>query len=276
MKLMSFRANGVASWGIAEDGVVIDCGSRAPSLRSALTALPTLTADAAGLPRHALDAVTFLPPIPDPDKIICVGLNYLTHILEGGREPPKQPTIFTRWANTQVGHGQPMIRPNVSHTLDFEGELAVVIGQACRHVAPGDAASVVAGYSCYNDGSVREWQRHSSQFGPGKNFPGTGGFGPYLVTPDEAGDITRASLVTRLNGAEVQRATVDDLVFDIPKLIAYCSTFTELAPGDVIITGTTGGVGAYREPPLWMKPGDVVEVEITGLGTLRNPIIQET
>jgi 2-keto-4-pentenoate hydratase/2-oxohepta-3-ene-1,7-dioic acid hydratase in catechol pathway len=228
------------------------------------------------LPRHALDAVTFLPPIPDPDKIICVGLNYLTHILEGGREPPKQPTIFTRWANTQVGHGQPMVRPNASETLDFEGELAVVIGRTCRHVAPEDAASVIAGYSCYNDGSVRAWQRHSSQFGPGKNFPATGGFGPFLVTPDEAGDITRASLVTRLNGVEVQRATVDDLVFDVPKLVAYCSTFTQLEPGDVIITGTTGGVGAYREPPLWMKPGDVVEVEITGLGTLRNPVVQES
>jgi len=276
MKLMSFRADGIVSWGVVAGGMVVDFGSRAPSLRAALTALPALTADAAGLPRHALEAVTFLPPIPDPDKIICVGLNYLTHILEGGREPPKQPTIFTRWANTQVGHGQPMIRPNVSHTLDFEGELAVVIGRTCRHVAPENATSVIAGYSCYNDGSIREWQRHSSQYGPGKNFPGTGGFGPYLVTPDEAGDITRASLVTRLNGAEVQRATVDDLVFDVPKLIAYCSTFTELAPGDVIITGTTGGVGAYREPPLWMKPGDVVEVEITGLGTLRNPVAQET
>ncbi len=275
MRLMSFTANGVASWGIADGDDVIECASRAPSLRAALPDLPNLLRDTAGLPRLALAGVAFRPPIPDPDKIICVGLNYLSHILEGGREPPKQPTIFTRWANSQVGHGQPILRPKVSDTLDFEGELAVVVGRRARHVAEADALGVVAGYSCYNDGSVREWQRHSSQFGPGKNFPSTGGFGPFLVTPDEAGDVSAASLVTRLNGAEVQRATIDDLVFTIPKLIAYCSTFTELVPGDVIITGTTGGVGAYRTPPLWMRPGDVVEVEITGIGTLRNPVAQE-
>ncbi len=155
MKLISFRADGIASWGLVEGDTVVDLGARAPSLRAALGDLPALTADTAGLPRRALDAVTFLPPIPDPDKIICVGLNYLTHILEGGREPPKQPTIFTRWANTQIGHGQPMIRPNASATLDFEGELAVVIGRTARHVAPENAESVIAGYSCYNDGSVR-------------------------------------------------------------------------------------------------------------------------
>ncbi len=134
---------------------------------------------------------------------------------------------------------------------------------------------MIAGYSCYNDGSVREWQRHSGQFGPGKNFPATGGFGPYLVTPDEAGEVTKASLITRLNGEEVQRAITDDLVFDIPRLVEYCSTFTELYAGDVIVTGTTGGVGAYRTPPLWMKPGDVVEVEIAGVGLLSNTIAQE-
>jgi 2-keto-4-pentenoate hydratase/2-oxohepta-3-ene-1,7-dioic acid hydratase in catechol pathway len=275
MRLMSFETNGPASWGIVDGDTVIDLGSKAPSLRAALTNLPALTADTAGLPRHALSAVTFLPPIPDPDKIICIGLNYLTHILEGGRPKPEQPTIFTRWANSQVGHDQPIIRPNASNTLDFEAELAVIIGKPARHVSEADAVSVIAGYSCYNDGSVREWQRHSSQFGPGKNFPRTGGFGPYLVTPDEAGDVTHASLVCRLNGEEMQRATIDDLVFAIPKLITYCSTFTELVPGDVIITGTTGGVGAYRTPPVWMKPGDVVEVEISGVGLLRNTVVQE-
>ncbi len=275
MRLMSFETNGHASWGVVEGDHVVDCGRRAPSLRAALSDLRAATADLGGLPRHALAGLTFLPPIPEPEKIICIGLNYLTHILEGGREPPKQPTIFTRWANSQVAHGQPIIRPNASDTLDFEGELAVVISRTARHVAEADYASVIAGYSCYNDGSVREWQRHSSQFGPGKNFPRTGGFGPYLVTPDEAGDIEAASLVTRLNGEEVQRATIDDLVFTVPKLIAYCSTFTELVAGDVIITGTTGGVGAYRTPPLWMKPGDTVEVEITGVGLLRNTVAQE-
>ena len=274
MRFMSFQHGSTRSWGVVEGEEVVDLGHTAPSLRAALSTLSNLHVPT-GAMRHKLSDVIFLPVIPDPDKIICVGLNYLTHILEGGREPPKQPTIFTRWANSQVGHGQPIIRPRVSETLDFEGELAVVIGQTCRHVAETAAPGVIAGYSCYNDGSVREWQRHSSQFGPGKNFPATGGFGPYLVTPDEAGDVTKASLVTRLNGQEMQRATVDDLVFDIPKLINYCSTFTELVPGDVIITGTTGGVGAYRTPPLWMKPGDTVEVEITGVGTLRNPVAQE-
>ncbi len=284
MRLMSFRRGGVASqgapsWGVVEGDAVVDLAAKAPTLRAALAAaggdLAAMAADTAGLPRYALSAVAFLPPVPDPDKIICIGLNYLSHILEGGREPPKQPTIFTRWANTQVGHGQPIVRPNASDTLDFEGELAVVIGRPARHVAEADALGYIAGYSCYNDGSVREWQRHSSQFGPGKNFPATGGFGPYLVTPDEAGDVSKASLVTRLNGEEVQRATIDDLVFTIPKLIHYCSTFTQLEPGDVIITGTTGGVGAYRTPPLWMKPGDTVEVEITGVGLLSNPVAQE-
>jgi 2-keto-4-pentenoate hydratase/2-oxohepta-3-ene-1,7-dioic acid hydratase in catechol pathway len=286
MRLMSFRrADGTPSWGIVEGKEVIDCGelvpglALAPSLRAALASgkigAPALGAPALGAPRHALDAITFLPPIPDPEKIICVGLNYLTHIREGGRDVPKQPTIFTRFANTQIGHSQALIRPAASETLDFEGEMAVVIGKRCRHVKRADAMTAVAGYSCYNDGSVREWQRHTSQFTPGKNFPATGGFGPWIVTPDEAGDITKATLTTRVNGEETQRATIDDLVFDVPALVEYCSTFTILEPGDVIITGTTGGVGAYRKPPLWLKPGDVVEVEVSGVGLLRNFVVQE-
>jgi 2-keto-4-pentenoate hydratase/2-oxohepta-3-ene-1,7-dioic acid hydratase in catechol pathway len=153
--------------------------------------------------------------------------------------------------------------------------MAVIVGKRARHVPRGEAMGVVAGYSCYNDGSVREWQRHTSQFTPGKNFPGTGGFGPWIVTPDEVGDITKSTLTTRVNGQEVQHATLDDLVFDVPALIEYCSAFTELEPGDVIITGTTGGVGAYRTPPLWLKPGDTVEVEVTGVGVLRNGVVQE-
>ena len=274
MRLMSFRReDGAARWGIVQGDQVVDCTRQAPSLRAALAAGPIAAPSDA--PSVALDQVTFLPPIPDPDKIICVGLNYLTHILEGGREPPKKPTIFTRWANTQVGHQQDMVRPKLSETLDFEGELAVVIGKTCRHVEADAAMDVVAGYSCYNDGSVREWQRHTTQFTPGKNFPGTGAFGPWIVTPDEMGELEKASLVTRVNGEEVQRATLDDLVFGVAALVEYCSGFTVLEPGDVIITGTTGGVGAYRKPPLWLKPGDTVEVEITGIGTLRNGVVQE-
>ncbi|WP_298110855.1 fumarylacetoacetate hydrolase family protein [Bradyrhizobium sp.] len=276
MKLMSFRdASGRDGWGVVEGDKVADLTASAPTLRAALAAGRPITVPAAAR-RLGLAGLTYLPPIPDPDKIICVGLNYLTHIREGGREPPAMPTIFTRWANTQVGHGQPMIRPKVSPTFDYEGELAFVIGKRCRHVSEAEAMSVVAGYSCYNDGSIREWQRHSTQFTPGKNVPATGAFGPFLVTPDDVGDITRSSLVTRLNGQEVQRATIDDLVFGVARLVAYCSGFTVLEPGDVVITGTTGGVGAYHKPPLWMKPGDTVEVEISGVGTLTNPIADET
>jgi 2-keto-4-pentenoate hydratase/2-oxohepta-3-ene-1,7-dioic acid hydratase in catechol pathway len=277
MKLVSFRRpTGDASWGIAKEHGVIDLGDKSPGLRHALWATPALADEAMRHVDYGFEDIVFLPPIPDPDKILCVGLNYLSHILEGGREPPKQPIIFTRFANTQVGHGQPMVRPNASETFDFEGEVAVVISRRCRHVKREDAAAVIAGYACYNDGSVREYQRHSTQFTPGKNFPGSGGFGPWIVTPEETGDITRQTLLTRLNGEEVQRATVDDLQFDIPTLIAYCSTFTWLEAGDVIVTGTTGGVGAYRKPPLWMKPGDTVEVEVTGVGVLRNPIVAES
>ena len=274
MKLLSYLPpDGPAAWGYLDGDHVVDCTAQAPTLRAALAAG---LAPKPGGARHTLSSITYLPPIPDPDKIICVGLNYLTHIQEGGRDVPEFPTIFTRWSNTQVAHGQPLIRPTQSETLDFEGELALIVGRRARHVSRADAMAHVAGYSCYNDGSVREWQRHTSQFTPGKNFPGTGGFGPWIATTDEIADISKSSLVTRVNGEETQRATLDDLVFDVPGLIEYCSAFTILEPGDVIITGTTGGVGAYRKPPLWLKPGDTVEVEITGVGLLRNGVVQES
>ena len=276
MKLMSFRRpDGAASWGIVKGEGVVDCGHLAPGLKHALWASASLAEEAARHPDHKLSAVRALPPIPDPDKILCVGLNYMTHIKEGGREPPPKPIIFARFTNSQVGHGETLIRPNASETYDYEGELAVVIGRRCRHVRKEQVASVIAGYACYNEGSVREWQRHSAQFTPGKNFYHSGAFGPWLVTPEEAGDITKAHLITRLNGEEVQHATIDDLCFDIPTLVAYISTFTQLEAGDVIVTGTTGGVGAYRKPPLWMKPGDTVEVEISGVGLLRNTVAAE-
>ncbi len=276
MKLMTFRRpDGATSWGIAKGDGIVDMGSRAPGLKHALWAMTSLAEEAARPVDFALADVTFLPPIPDPDKILCVGLNYLSHIKEGGREPPPKPIIFTRFPSSQVGHEQTMIRPHASETFDYEGELAVVIGRTCRHVKKADWESVVAGYSCYNDGSIREWQRHSTQFIPGKNFFKSGAFGPWIVTPEEAGDITKAHLMTRLNGKEQQHATIDDLCFDIPTLIEYCSTFTQLEAGDVIVTGTTGGVGAYQTPPIWMKAGDTIEVEITGIGVLRNKVVAE-
>jgi len=282
MKIASYRIGDRLSYGAVAGEGIVDVPkhlANAPAtLRAALAAgrLGAIAAATQGAkPDHRLADIAFEPVIPEPEKIICIGLNYRSHVLEGGRDVPQQPMIFTRYPSAQVGHMQPMVRPKASDKFDFEGELALVIGRTCRHVAEKDALSVVAGYSCFNDGSIRDWQRHTSQFIPGKNFYRSGAFGPWLVTADEIPDPTRLTLLTRLNGEEMQRATTDDLLFDIPKLIAYCTTFTELVPGDVIATGTTGGVGFYRKPPVFMKPGDTIEIDISGIGVLRNPIVDE-
>jgi 2-keto-4-pentenoate hydratase/2-oxohepta-3-ene-1,7-dioic acid hydratase in catechol pathway len=280
MKIASFKAAGRASYGVVTDGGVVDAGKRLPDhptlkrllATGSLDMLRKLQGEKAD---HALADVELLPTIPDPDKIFCIGVNYATHLAESGHPTPPHPMIFTRFANSQVGAGQPMILPPESERFDFEGEMAVIIGKAGRRISREAAFDHVAGYACYNDGSIRDWQRHTSQFAPGKNFVGTGGFGPWMVTTDELTDIAAQTLITRLNGQEVQKAPISDLVFDVPALLAYCSTFTELVPGDVIVTGTTGGVGAYRTPPLWMKDGDTVEVEVTGIGVLRNPVKNE-
>jgi len=277
MKLVSYVHNGKPGFGIVKDKGIIALGPRTnqPSLKHVLANTDALRAYANDKPDLSLDEVTFAPVVPDPAKILCVGINYAKHLAESGREKPKQPMFFTRFADTQIGHGEPMIVPKISDNLDFEGELAVVIGKPGRYIPESEAMSHVAGYTCYNDGSIRDWQWHTIQFTPGKNFPKTGAVGPWIVTPDEVPNILRASLVTRLNGQEVQRTTTDDLIFGIPKLINYASSFTPLAPGDIILSGTPSGVGAFRKPPLWMKPGDVTEVEIDGIGVLRNPIAAE-
>ncbi|AMZ69764.1 MULTISPECIES: fumarylacetoacetate hydrolase family protein [Pseudomonas] len=282
MKLASFIVQGRSSYGVVEGDQVIDLESLKPTLGSDLkqaighNRLNELSpARLARLPRIPLADVTFLPVIPNPGKVLCIGINYATHVRETGREMPTYPMIFTRFADSQTAHLQPIVRPTASHKLDFEGELAVVIGKAARHVKHADALDYVAGYACYNDGSVRDWQKHTIQFVPGKNFPNTGGFGPWLVTGDEIGDPQDLELTTRLNGEVMQHTRTSDMIFDVRQLIEYCSTFTELAPGDVIVTGTTGGVGAFREPPVWMKPGDEVEIEIARIGTLRNSIVDE-
>jgi 2-keto-4-pentenoate hydratase/2-oxohepta-3-ene-1,7-dioic acid hydratase in catechol pathway len=282
MKLVSFIHNGRQSYGVLVDDGIVDAALVASdaghTLREALErgGLSVLAEFARGATaRIAPSDVQWLPVIPDPQKILCVGINYLTHVKETGREVPKYPMIFTRFADSQTAHDAPIVCPHASEQLDYEGELAVVIGRTARHVKAADALDYVAGYACYNDGSVRDWQKHTIQFGPGKNFPATGAFGPWLVSADEIDDPSRLTLTTRLNGVVVQEAGTDDLVFDVPALIEYCSTFTELNPGDVIITGTPGGVGAFRNPPLWMKPGDVVEVVVSGIGTLRNTIAHE-
>ena len=222
-----------------------------------------------------LASLTLAPVVPNPDKIICVGLNYRDHVAETGRTVTEKPALFARFAGSQVGHGQPLIRPAASEEFDYEGELAVVIGRGGRHIAAADALTHVAGYACYNEGSVRDWQRHKSQFLAGKTFAGTGAFGPCLVTADEIPDPSTLTLETRVNGQVVQHTTTDMLITPVPDLIAYISTILPLLPGDVIVSGTPGGVGSKRKPPLWLRPGDIVEVEISGIGILRNPVVAE-
>ena len=281
MKFVTFRLGGVATWGIVEGAEVADIGAilrdRLPDLKAAIAAgaLGDMQAHASAAKRHQLTDIVCLPVIPNPDKILCVGLNYETHRQETGRDAVENPTIFPRYANSQTGHLTDIVRPRVSHDLDYEGELAVIIGTPGRYINRADAMAHVAGYSCYNDGSLRDFQRHTSQFTPGKNFPATGGFGPFLVTPDEVGHLASLRLQTRLNGQVVQDTTIDHMIFDVPRQIEYCSTFTRLEPGDVIATGTPGGVGARRTPPLWLKPGDLVEVEIDRVGLLRNGVVDE-
>jgi len=208
-------------------------------------------------------------------KILCVGVNYRPHIEEMGREMPDYPVVFTRFASSLVGPDEPVIRPRVSEQFDFEGELAVVIGKAARHVRQDEAFDCVAGYCCFLDGSVRDWQRHTGQFTAGKNFDRSGAIGPMVSSADVV-DPAALELTTRVNGEVMQQGRVADLVFDIPRLIEYCSTFTELQPGDIIATGTPGGVGAARTPPVWLKDGDLIEVDIPGIGVLRNPVRDES
>jgi 2-keto-4-pentenoate hydratase/2-oxohepta-3-ene-1,7-dioic acid hydratase in catechol pathway len=281
MRFASFEIDKKTSWGLVEDDAIADLGAllreRFPDLKSAIAAgaLSDAAASAAKAKRHALSDITWRPVIPNPDKILCIGLNYEMHRKETGRAEVENPTVFGRFANSQTGHLSDIIRPRVSTALDFEGELALVIGRAGRYIKRQDAWQHVAGYACYNEGSVRDFQRHTHQYTPGKNFPSTGAFGPWLVTSDEIDDLGALRLQTRLNGEVVQDATISEMIFDIPRQIEYCSTFTRLEPGDVIATGTPGGVGSRRTPPLWMKHGDIVEVEIDRIGLLRNGVADE-
>jgi 2-keto-4-pentenoate hydratase/2-oxohepta-3-ene-1,7-dioic acid hydratase in catechol pathway len=280
MKFVTFQAGKSASYGAVIGDGVVDLGKRLgkkyPTLRAALKAgaLAELVkvATAARKADLPLKKIKYLPVIPDAKKIICVGLNYKDHRAETGNKETPHPTLFLRMAASQVGHGQALIKPRESDKLDWEGELAVIIGRKGRRIPREKAMRHVAGYSCYHDGSVRDFQRHTTQFTPGKNFAGTGGFGPWMVSADEIKDISKETLITRVNGVVKQQAGIDLLIFDIPTLIAYISTFIPLEGGDVIVTGTPGGVGAARTPPEFMKPGDVAEIEITGVGTLRNVV----
>lgn len=277
MKIASFETADGAGWGIVDGDVITDLSDNWVDLRTALgsATIAQIAAAAAGARGIALGDVVLAPVIPNAGKILCVGHNYESHRVETGRDRTDHPSIFVRFADSMVGHGASIVRPKVSTMLDYEGELAVVIGTAGRAIAPEDALSHVAGYCCFNDASVRDWQWHTKQFTPGKTFPGTGACGPWLVTADEVPDPAALSVTTRLNGQVMQSQPTAEMIFSIPAIIAYVSAFTPLAPGDLIVSGTPGGVGAKRQPPVWMKAGDVVEVEIPVVGLLSNTVADE-
>ena len=279
MKLVSYTGGGKASYGIVKDGGVIDAGVRLGAKYADLGAV--IASRALGelqkldgeKPDVKLADIEYLPTIPHPDKIVCIGYNYRAHVAETGAKLPEYPAVFIKLMSAVVGHEMPIVAPKISGDYDYEGELAVVIGGGGRHIAEANAMRHIAGYTIMDDGSVRDWQKQNLI--AGKNFPNSGSMGPWMTTADEIPDPSKLTLVTRVNGEERQRSGIDKLIFDIPKLIAYVSSFTRLEPGDVISTGTPEGVAWSRKPPLWLKPGDVLEIEVSKIGTLRNRVISE-
>lgn len=274
-KFVSFyRADKTIGWGRLDGDTVFDATPVAESLADAISeGLLQSLAEYAENPISFADA-QLAPVIPNPGKIICIGVNYASHRDEIGKAAPQAPVVFARYADSQMGHGEFAQKPRISDQFDYEGEVAVIISKPAYRVSKSDAYDFIAGYAVYNDFSVRDWQRNASQWLPGKTWPGTGGFGPYLVTADEVGDVTQLEVTTRVNGEVRQHGFVSDLINDIPALIEYVSTFTPLSPGDVIVSGTPGGVGLFMEPQGFIEDGDVVEVEVSKLGTLRN-IVRE-
>ncbi|MBC9130140.1 fumarylacetoacetate hydrolase family protein [Frischella sp. Ac48] len=279
MKLVSYLVSGRASFGLLTNNGIVDLKQR---FGDKYVDLKSLISDSEGLAlaknyiNEASDIneqdITYLPVIPNPNKILCVGMNYAEKRAEFN-ETSSAPTLFVRFPDSQTGHKTDIIKPAITEELDYEGELAIVIGKTAFRIQPEEALSYVAGYSCYMDGSIRDWQY--SWFTAGKNWPSTGAFGPCLTTTDEIPDPKVLTLATYLNGQEMQRDSVKNLVHTVPELISYISTFTRLSPGDVILTGSPGGVGKKRNPPVFMKDGDKIEVEITGIGRLTNYVVAE-
>jgi len=287
MRFVTFNDGGEDHVGLRDGDDVIDLAVAAPQLPSDLLGLirggddalaaARSAADTAGAEaRRAYESLTFRPVIPNPPKIICIGLNYAAHAAEGGHDKPTYPSFFMRGATSLSGHLQPIIRPQASEQLDYEAEMVCVIGKPGRHVKAADAHAMVAGYSIFNEGSVREFQRKTSQWTMGKNFDQTGGFGPDYITADELppGGIG-LDIQCRLNGNVMQDDNTANMLFPVAEAIEILTECMTLEPGDVIVTGTPSGVGHARKPPVWMKDGDVVEVEIEGMGVLRNPIRDE-
>ena len=286
MKFLSFQYDGRSSWGCLRDQAIVDLGAlyrQYRSLADFLSSPDFASRDsvlARLVPTVDLSRATFDPVIPQPEKIICLARNYMDHHREavaGGldRKLTDFPPIFLRLSRSVVGHQNPIVLPRVSEQFDWEGELAVIIGRAGRHIPETDAMTYVAGYSCFNDGSVRDYQHHAYQITPGKNFSDSGSFGPYLVTPDELPDPLALSLETRVNGKTMQSSNTANLIFGIAKTISYCSDIFTLMPGDVVATGTPSGVGWGRNPKVWLKAGDRVEVEIERVGLLSNQVKAE-
>ena len=281
MKLISFQHKDAESYGVVNGRGIVDCkrrlGSEFPDLCSVLRkGAPDRLREFISQPAdHKETEVEILPPILAPHNVFGIGGNYKGHLKEAGVPVPKYPILFNRYCGSHVGSGQTLLRPPESIQFDFEGELAVVIGTSGRRIPVERALDHVAGYANYNDGTIRDWQFHTDQHTAGKSFARSGGFGPWLVTTDEIPDPSALTLVTRLNGQQMQHAPTSDLVFGVPELIAYLSVITTLEPGDVIITGTPTGVGIFRKPPVWLKPGDILDVEISGLGILRCPVADE-
>lgn len=281
MRFVSFEHQGRATYGVWNDETSWNEAPAAfaaqyPDLKAVIAAgqLDALevAARAQGRALNAADC-RLLPVIANPGKVFCVGLNYKNHVAEMKRADTEHPAIFTRFADSLSAHGAPLPKPAATACFDYEGELAVVIGKGGHHIRQEDAWEHIAGYACFNDATARDWQRHTTQWTPGKNFPSTGPLGPFMATRKAIPDITQLTLETRLNGQVMQHASVADLIFTLPVILEYVSSFTPLSPGDVIATGTPGGVGDKRQPPVYMRAGDVIEVEITGLGKLRNVVV---
>lgn len=282
MRLISFFRQGAEGFGAVLGNDVVDLTGRIGGTGD-LAAL--LAADGLGAardyyatarPDFALTDCQLLPVIPRPSKVICLAINFRGHVIETGRDMPKHPVIFHRHADTLTAHDAPLVRPLVSDKLDYEGELAVVLGRRGGNIPVEEAMNYVAGYTCCNEASVRDWQKHSHLYGMGKNFRGTGAVGPWMVTTDEIPDPAQMVLTTWLNGEQVQHVGMDDLIFSVPEMISYVSQALDWQPGDLLVTGTPSGVGLFHDPPRFLKPGDVVEVSITGIGTLRNGVIDQT
>jgi 2-keto-4-pentenoate hydratase/2-oxohepta-3-ene-1,7-dioic acid hydratase in catechol pathway len=283
-RLASFAINGEERFGLVTDMGIVDLSARARDVRDLKAAveqgaLQRLVEEGLShAPDHAREAVTFLPPVPDPEKIICVGVNYPDRNAEykDGQEAPPYPSLFPRFARSFTGHGQPLVRPRASDKLDYEGEVAIVIGKAGRHIAERDALSHIAALTLCNEGTIRDWVRHAKfNVTQGKNFDRSGALGPWLVPFTDEAEIADVRLTTRVNGELRQDDRTSRMIFPFRYLIAYTSTFTTLVPGDIIVTGTPTGAGARFEPPKFLKPGDVIEVAAEGIGTLLNTVIDE-